>query len=295
MMLLLVLSLLIPLVQGTILSIATQNPNSEPPLFEIDTVDPLTGKFTKIVDLPPDGIPANCVALRNDNTLVYCTEFNASSKTGGSCLTTVDLSTKQIQQGQRYTNFWFVDLGFDKVTNQTFTLGFNGSTNDYHVYEVLPNQTLRDMVLVPRPQFVGAGTYSSSKHIFFLNMDLLVAVGTVGEQAGKILYAVDVSSVIVENLVYDDTFGMLYAWAYDYANRATLLVSLDYTTGKLTNTFYTSITQHFGLPVCVDKTGYAIYTFLVDQPGNRSVILDLSGLKASKAPADRFALTMSCQ
>lgn len=293
-MLLTLLSLLLPLVQGTILSIATQNPNSEPPLFEIDTVDPLTGKFTKIVDLAPDGTPANCVALRNDNTLVYCTEFNAS-KAGGSCLTTVDLSTKQIQQGQRYTNFWFVDLGFDKVTNQTFTLGFNGSTNDYHVYEVLPNQTLRDLVLVPRPQFAGAGTYSSSKHIFFLNMDLLVAVGTVGEQAGKILYTVDVSSVIVENLVYDDTFGVLYAWAYDYADHVTLLVSLDYTTGKLTNTFYTSTTQHFGLPACVDKTGYVIYTFLVDQPSNHSTILALSDDKPSEAPAGGFALTMSCQ
>lgn len=289
----LVLLCLLPLVQGVIVSLSLKNYLFEPP-FQIDFVDPLTGKSTKIANLSTDARPL-CAALRNDNTIVYGAVFSTKE----SCLINVDLSTGKIQEGQRYPSYFFTNLAFDTVTNQTFVTS-SGTSNS--LFELLRNQTLRKIVDFPEFFYSDISTYSSSKHVFFLlagsgtpSVSKLLAVGTVGAQEGKTLYNVPVA-LGVNSLAFDDTLGVLYAWGYDDTYRA-ILVSLDFTTGKILKTFFESSTLFASPAVCINKEGTTIYSSMYDKPHNASVFLtlELSESKATLVPAERYAMTMSLQ
>lgn len=130
-----VLALLLPVVcQGTkLISLATKQ---SPGPFEVDTVDPVTGQFTELVDLGADSIPL-CGALRNDNTFVYGTLFTDFT----NCLVTVDLSTGKVQRGPRY-QLWFFNVGFDSMTNQTFVLASSSSSSSSSSPSTKSNLTL---------------------------------------------------------------------------------------------------------------------------------------------------------
>lgn len=290
----LLLFLLLTLVQGKIVSIATKSVVREPP-YELDSLDPLTGQFTKIVDLGADE-PGDAT-LRNDNTIVYSTLLG--TETG---LTTVDLSTGKIQVGRHFDELLINGVAFDKVTNQTFVTAFNMTSARNQLMEVLlPNLTLRKMAEVTG--ILDRNAYSSSKHILFLIVEsgtpfvsYLAAVGTVGAQEGKVLSNVSVA-LALSTLVYDDTFGVLYAWAYDGSAQNGIVVSLDYTTGKVLKTLFHATPLSTG-PACINSAGSTLYSFLRDdRASNQSVIhsLDLSSGKATQVPATHHVMTLSCQ
>lgn len=291
----LLLCLLLSPVQGGIVSLSAENYLEQPP-YQLDSVDPLTGKFTNITDLDDPSYPMpTCSAVQNNNTIVYCNVFPGNFS---SSLVTMDLSTgKIIQVSKPYRWLSFFSIAFDKVTHQTFAIGVN-LTVISTLYEVLPDQTLREMAVIPGANF---GTFSSSKHIFFLAMTPfikpftkhVVAMGTSGQQEGKILYNVSVDFWI-HSMVFDDTFDVLYVWGSNATHHA-ILVSLDYTTGKFLKTFVESTTLFAG-PICtINAEGSTLYSFLYDQNSNHSVIhsVDLASGKTSQAPAKRFAMTMN--
>lgn len=156
--------LLLPLVQGTtIVGISTKDIKSQPP-YEIDLVDPLTGNCVKVAD--GDALPPDDALLQQSQMLVYST---TTSSLDGS-LTTVDLTTGKSQKGPVYPRLSFTNLAFDEVTNQTFVVVFNTTgVNTSQLCELLPDQSLRKMG-DELPGIIYAGTYSSSKHVFFLVM-----------------------------------------------------------------------------------------------------------------------------
>lgn len=285
--------LLLPLAQGTILSLsASSYPMGAP--FELDVVNPTTGQFTKIADLASDGSPT-CSTLRNDNTLVYGKLFSPSIQ---SSLVTMDVATGKVIQ-ETPSALAYNTIEFDKVTSQTFVTAYDKTTDRNSLFELLPNQTLRKRMGDIPSVFFGVSAYSSSEQLLFLateggkpNVNSVLVLGLKQE---RIVYNVSVPFRITD-LVYDDKFGVLYAWGFDSAQRA-IFVSLDYTTGQILKTFIQS-TSLFDGRACIDDAGATVYSSLLVRPSNTSVIhtLDLSSGKASQvATTGRFAVTMSFQ
>lgn len=262
--------------------------------YQIGLADPLTGKFTKIANLSTDGHPADGSALRNDNTVVYGARYSDSQ----SSLNIVDLSTGKIQEGQRYPSYFFTNIAFDKVTKQTFVT--STVTPDSLLFEFLPDQTLRKMAQFKTP-FYSSSAYSSSKHLFFLltggsGAEQLLAVSTVGPQEGTAIYDVQLGSLGLENLVFDDTLGVLYVWGYTNAFRTTLM-SLDYTTGKPIQPFYSTTFLSSVFACTINKEGTVIYSSLNDPPNDGSVLLtvELGPNNSTRVQAERYAMTLSFQ
>lgn len=290
------LCLLLPLVQAfsSILSISADTGKYVPP-YELDWVDPLTGEFTKIVDLAPDGNALNfSSALQHNKTFVYTKSF--SSPISG-CLTTVDLSTKQIQDGQRYPNIWFTNIAFDNVTNQTFVIGLNHTTNRNSLFEVLssPSPALREMIVIPGEVLVATSTYSSSKHLFFVatqtgkpNVRNLIGVDTRG--GGKVISNITIPLAFTA-LTYDDTFGVFYAWGYDSTGNVNL-VSLDFASGNILKSFYNFTTPGASLS-CINKEGTVDFSSWATSYTS-IFALWLYHAEASSVPADRNVLTLNC-
>lgn len=294
------LCLLLPLVQAfsNILSISAERGKLAPP-YELDWLDPFAGEFTKIVDLAPEGDASKFSSVwRNDNTFMYTKSF--SSPISG-CLTTVDLSTTQIQDGQRYPNIWFTNIAFDNVTNQTFVIGLNHTTNRNSLFEVLssPSPALREMIVIPGEVLVATSTYSSSKHLFFVatqtgkpNVRNLIGVDTSG--GGKVISNITIPLAFTA-LMYDDTFGVFYAWGYDSAG-AVNLMSLDFASGNILKSFYNASTPGNNVALsCVNKEGVTAYSSWEAADNYTSIYcIWLNRLASSQEPADRKALTLSC-
>lgn len=293
----LLLLLLLPLVEGAIVSITVSTDFKPTPSYEIDYLDPLTGQFTKIADavFPQDGVPT-CGVLRDDNTVVSGTQFPNLD----ACLTTVYLSTGVIETGRHYPASYFNNVAYDKVTKQTFVTVL--SNNDIHgLYELLPGQALRKMNDFPVEELTDTSAYSSSKHFFFLVKpngklnDTLFAVSTVGAQEGQTIYNVSVLGISMFALVYDDAFGVLYLWGASPTNPATLM-SVDFTTGVILKTFYRS-SFVAAANACVNKEGTMIYS-TVYTPMSTAVIHSLelsSGNFTQVFMKGRTARTMDFQ
>lgn len=276
--------LLLPLVQGTMLAFSATSLSNAPP-YELNSLDPLTGKFEHIAELGNDE-PA-CGVLLYGDTVVYSLD-----RTGPEDhLNTVSLPSGQVVVGKSYPGFNFFNLGFDVATNRSFVYAYNSTQSQSYLFELLPNQTLRAMVpLMGTNSF--EGTYSSSMHLFFAVTDRLQVVSTVHE---KLLYSVPIALSEPCTLVYDDTAGVLYAWSYDNT-RSAFLVSLDYTTGNIIGIVFESSTLSTGpaerVPTCINKG--AIYTILLGPTSPVIHVLDLSTGNATQTPIDRYTMTLVC-
>lgn len=282
------------------MTISTETTIPEPP-YEIAIMDPLTGRSKMIVDL---GDTSPTCGLQNDNTFVYGT---LDSLEAFFFLTTVDLSTGETQEGKHYPDVWFTNIGFFDQNNKaskTFVIGASliiTADRFKTLYELLPDQTLREIAMIPS-ELNGIGTYSPSKQMFFLVslekgeepfVSSVLAVSTAKDSEGKVLFNVS-APLYISTLVHDDTLGVLYAWGFDFSRNA-LLVSLDFTSGKILRTFFQS-TALFAGPACaVNKEGSSLYASLKDLRSSRAVIVtvDLNGGNATQVFSDRFVRMMS--
>lgn len=294
------LCFLLPLLaNGVIIGVASQTQID----FEIDSMD-VNGNHTKILDLEHVSTAAT---LRNDNTLVYCTEVLSSSgggdaTTGYSFLSTVDLATKQTKKGPHFHHLYFGNLEFDKLTAQTFTIAFNASTNLTSMFEVLSDGTLMEMLQISASGDLDPdvpSTYSSSKHIFFLaaaNWSIgapqnLLAMSTVGQP--KILYNVSIP-VWISSMAFDDIAGVLYLLGT--SSTATILFSLDYTSGQPIRTFYQT-TAFDPDNVCINSAGTELYSTLYDLKKKHPVLhtLQVATGNFTIININRYFLTMNFQ
>jgi len=165
----------------------------------------------------------------------------------------------------------------------------------------LKNETLRQVLQLPGIVQVAINAYSSSKHIFFLTVQVeepdfgnnVLAVSTVGQ--GKVLSNVWVDQGL-EAMAYDDVKGILYAWGAD-ENFAGILMSLDYMTGKPIRKIYQSVTLSAnGGTATINPTGTMMYSSLLKyQEQNKPVfhILNLSSGNASTIGTNLYLLSMS--
>jgi len=288
---------LLTCVQSLIISTATRSLESTS-TFELDSVD-LNGKHTKIVEMDTvGGLLPNCGILRNDNTVAFCSLCPAPFF-ADSCLTSVDATTGKIIFEQHYP-LVIDNIGFDSVTNQTFINAYNETLKKNFMFE-LKNETLRQVLQLPGIVQVAINAYSSSKHIFFLTVQVeepdfgnnVLAVSTVGQ--GKVLSNVWVDQGL-EAMAYDDVKGILYAWGAD-ENFAGILMSLDYMTGKPIRKIYQSVTLSAnGGTATINPTGTMMYSSLLKyQEQNKPVfhILNLSSGNASTIGTNLYLLSMS--
>lgn len=284
--------LLSPLVQGMIVGLSTCDSANGP--FSLDIVDPRKGNFKKIADVA-DGISGTS-ALRDESTVLFSTVLASPFR---SYLTALDINTRDTQQVGPFPNLWFVSIGIDKVTEQTFVLALSMTEKtDFLLYEFLADQTLREMIELPGNDYGFLNAYSSSKHIFFVftttttreESSNVLAVDTA--EQGKILYNVSVGFSI-QSMVYDDTADVLYVWGAD-STRTAMLVSVDYTTGETLETFFASDTFTAGA-ACINEADKIIYSTLIDRPSNRPTILslELSSGYTNHTTASREPITLS--
>jgi hypothetical protein len=284
--------------QSLIISTATRSLESTSQ-FELDSVD-LTGKHTKIVELDTvGGLLPNCGVLRNDNTVVFCSLCPAPFF-ADSCLTSVDAATGKVQFEQHYPILVIDNIGFDRLTNQTFVGAYNETSKTNFMFE-LKNETLHQVLKLPGIVQVAINAYSSSKHIFFLTVQVeepdfgnnILAVSTVGQ--GKVLSNVWVDQGL-EAMAYDDVAGILYAWGAD-STYAGILMSLDYMTGKPIRKIYQSVTLSAnGGTATLNPTGTLMFSSLLKyQEENKPVfhILNLSSGNATTIATNLYLLSMS--
>lgn len=283
----------------SIISTATQDLSSSSK-FELDSVDYVTGKHTKIVDLDTvGGLINNGGVLRNDGSVVFVSLCPAPFY-ADSCLTSVDVKNHGKILWEHHFPLVIDNIGYDKQSDQTFVNGYNQTSKTNFVFE-LKNESLYEFLPLPGLVQVAINAFSSSKHIFFLTLQVetpkfgnnLIAIST--ESRGKVLSNVWVEQGL-EAMVYDDVKGVLYTWGAD-SQYAGILMSLDYTSGKPIRHIYQSLPLSAnGGTATLSPDGALMFSSLLKyQEDERPVfhILNLTSGNASVIDTNLYLLSMS--
>lgn len=231
------------------------------------TIDPSDGSQRAFHGFPNtlDAVLPDCFAALPGGLGVMCVTQSAKE-----CLVFFNIQKGAVTGAYCSTELVIDNVGFDAQLNRLFFGGFNMTQQRNYVYEISylePEQGPRVLVSVPGIVQVAINAYSSSRHLFFLTLQMgaggqnLVVVDVVGQ---RIAYNVTVEQGL-ETLAYDDVSQTLFMWAATEV-WAAALYKLNYTTGNvLGEPIYTSETLSSNeAAVLYDPTAETMYAQLMD-------------------------------